>query len=88
LFPQLREWETQPKSPEKAPMKKVSTPPPPAPVSETAAAVLQKLTAEPQPVDEIAAQAALSMPQVLAALTELEMFGCAAIAAGQQYYKL
>lgn len=88
LFPQLRERETQPQSPEKAPMKKVSTPPPPAPVSETAAAVLQKLTAEPQPVDEIAAQAALSMPQVLAALTELEMFGLAVSEAGQQYRRV
>lgn len=64
-------------------------PPPTAPlpdgVSDTARAVHALLTEQPQPVDEIAAAANLPMPQVLAALTELELFGAAVSGAGQQY---
>ncbi len=88
LFPQLRETNRQPKATEKAPVKERSRSSPPAPLSEKAAAVLQVLKAEALPVDEIAAQTALSMPQVLAALTELEMFALAVSEAGQQYRRL
>ena len=69
-------------------MKERSNSSPPAPLSEMAAAVLPVLKAEALPVDEIAAQTALSMPQVLAALTELEMFALAISEAGQQYRRL
>ena len=88
LFPQLRETNRQPKATEKAPVKERSRSSPPAPLSEMASAVLQVLKAEALPVDEIAAQTALSMPQVLAALTELEMFALAVSEAGQQYRRL
>ncbi len=37
------------------------------------------------PVDELAVAADLPIPALLAALTELEMYGCAANGAGQQY---
>lgn len=37
------------------------------------------------PVDELAAAAGMAIPALLAALTELEMYGCAQNGAGQQY---
>ncbi|MBQ5840688.1 MAG: DNA-processing protein DprA [Clostridia bacterium] len=37
------------------------------------------------PVDDLAAAAKMPIPSLLAALTELEMFGCAVNGAGQQY---
>lgn len=46
------------------------------------------LTDTPQPVDLLAQVTGLSVPALLAALTELEMFGCAANSAGQQYYRV
>lgn len=55
--------------------------------SETAKRVYAALTAEPQPVDVLAAATDMSIPVLLAALTELEMFGCAANSAGQQYMR-
>ncbi len=45
------------------------------------------LTEKPCPVDELATLTGLSIPRLLGALTELEMIGCAANAAGQQYMK-
>ncbi len=56
--------------------------------SADAQTVYAALTEKPQPVDELAAATGLAIPALLGALTELEMFGCAANAAGQQYYKL
>ncbi len=53
--------------------------------SETAKRVYAVLTAEPQPVDTLAIAADMPIPMLLAALTELEMFGCAVNSAGQQY---
>ena len=53
--------------------------------SETAKRVYAVLTAEPQPVDVLAGAADMPIPMLLAALTELEMFGCAVNSAGQQY---
>ena len=72
------------------------TPPPPvlvpssecpAGASDTARRVFAALTAHPQPVDLLAEKAELPIPVLLAALTELEMFGCAANSAGQQYMR-
>lgn len=54
-------------------------------VSETAQKVWAVLTDAPAPVDEIAAAADVPMAQVLAALTELELFGMVIPSAGQQY---
>ena len=53
--------------------------------SETAKRVYAVLTAEPQPVDILAGAADMPIPMLFAALTELEMFGCAVTSAGQQY---
>ena len=47
--------------------------------------VYDQLTDQPQPVDMLAQETELSIPVLLAALTELEMFGCAENSAGQQY---
>ncbi len=85
LFPHLSEPITETKAAERKPPKTVKKTPPPAPVSENAAAVLRVLKADPLPVDEIAAMTEKPMPQVLAALTELEMFSLAVSEAGQQY---
>ncbi len=64
----------------------------PAECPDTASAAAKQvyacLTDKPRPVDDLAAETGLPIPALLGALTELEMFGCAAIAAGQQYYKL
>ena len=59
----------------------------PAAASETAKRVYAVLTAQPQPVDALAVAAEMPIPTLLAALTELEMFGCAANSAGQQYMR-
>jgi DNA processing protein len=84
---------------EKPPRRKRSVPkePPreatasPATCPDTASAqaklVYACLSDKPCPVDELAAQTTLSIPALLGALTELEMLGCAANAAGQQYIK-
>ena len=53
--------------------------------SDTAKKVYAALTAQPQPVDVLAAATEMPIPVLLAALTELEMFGCAVNSAGQQY---
>lgn len=63
----------------------VAAPPMAFPMSETAAAVLKVLGADPLPVDEIAVKADITVSQTLAALTELEMLGSAVAEAGQQY---
>ncbi len=60
----------------------------PAMASDAAKTVYAVLTATAQPVDELAAATRLTIPVLLSALTELEMFGCAANCAGQQYKKL
>ncbi|MBE6779196.1 MAG: DNA-protecting protein DprA [Ruminococcaceae bacterium] len=57
-------------------------------VSDAARAVYALLTDTPIPVDELAQAAGMSIPPLLAALTELEMVGCAANHAGQQYCRL
>ena len=51
----------------------------------TAKQVYAVLTDTLQPVDDLALGADLPIPAVLAALTELEMYGCAVNSAGQQY---
>lgn len=56
--------------------------------SPTARQVYDVLTERPCPVDDLAVKTGLSVAALLGALTELEMFGCAGNAAGQQYYKL
>ena len=78
--------------------RKQETPPPvtappvsavcPEGASAAALQVWQVLTASPRPVDELAEETALPVPVVLAALTELEMFGCVCNSAGQQYRRL
>lgn len=60
----------------------------PAEASAAARQVFEVLTGQPMPVDDLAAAAAMPIPAVLAALTELEMFGCAANSAGGQYRRL
>lgn len=57
-------------------------------VGEVAKKVFEVLTAQPQPVDVLAEAAQMPIPTLLAALTELEMFGCAANSAGQQYKRV
>ena len=49
--------------------------------------VYEVLTTQPQPVDLLAEKAGMPIPVLLAALTELEMFGCVANSAGQQYMR-
>ena len=77
---------------------KTETPPAAVPVaasaacpdgaSEAAKRVYEVLTSQPQPVDLLAEKADMPIPALLAALTELEMFGCAANSAGQQYQRM
>ncbi|MBQ9859890.1 MAG: DNA-processing protein DprA [Clostridia bacterium] len=55
--------------------------------SEAAKRVFAALTDTPRPVDELAGEVDLPIPNLLAALTELEMLGCAENSAGQQYKK-
>lgn len=55
---------------------------------ETAKRVYAVLSAQPQPVDLLAEKADMPIPALLAALTELEMFGCVANSAGQQYKRI
>ncbi len=54
-------------------------------VSPAARQVYEVLTDRFVPVDELAAAAGMGIPALLAALTELEMVGCAQNGAGQQY---
>lgn len=77
-------------SPSVEPSATVASPLAQCPDTASAAAkqVYACLTEQPRPVDELAAETGLPIPALLGALTELEMFGCAANAAGQQYYKL
>ena len=56
-------------------------------VSEAAKRVYEVLTSQPQPVDLLAEKTGMAIPALLAALTELEMFGCAVNCAGQQYMR-
>jgi len=60
-------------------------PPLPETASPAAKQVYELLTDQPQPIDLLAQQAEMTIPEALAALTELEMFGCAKSHAGQQY---
>lgn len=55
--------------------------------SEAARKVYAVLTADPQPVDTLAVATGMPISALLAALTELEMFGCAVNSAGQQYMR-
>lgn len=55
--------------------------------SEAAKKVYAVLTAQPQPVDLLAEKTEMPISALLAALTELEMFGCAVNSAGQQYQR-
>lgn len=55
-------------------------------VSETARQIYAVLTAEPQLLDDISARLSLPTNRVLAALTELEIAGCAAGDAGGRYH--
>ena len=57
----------------------------PAEASADARQVFACLQSDLQPVDVLAEHTALPMAKLLAALTELEMFGCAVNAAGGQY---
>ncbi len=57
----------------------------PASASPAARALYVLLTRQPCPADELAAAAGLTVAETLAALTELELLGCAACHAGQQY---
>ena len=57
----------------------------PAGASETARRVFAELNEQPRLVDEVAAALSLSIPETMAALTELEMLGGAHGHAGQQY---
>lgn len=59
----------------------------PETASPAARQVYDCLEETPCPVDELAAKTGLSVPTLLAALTELEMLGCAANTAGQKYYR-
>ncbi len=59
----------------------------PEEASAAAKAVYEVLTLQPQPVDLLAEKVGMAIPVLLAALTELEMFGCAANSAGQQYMR-
>ncbi len=94
---------TPPKKREKRPRRqkettKITTPAPESPPSLTASyppkaspaarQVFEVLTGHPTPVDDLAAAAAMPIPALLAALTELEMLGCAANSAGGQYRRL
>lgn len=56
--------------------------------SAAAKSVYDVLTPQPQPVDLLAEKVGMPIPMLLAALTELEMFGCAANSAGQQYQRI
>ena len=60
----------------------------PVGASAAAARVYEALTDQPQPVDLLAEKTEMSISTLLAALTELEMFGCAANSAGQQYKRI
>ena len=68
-------------------MPEVSTEKTPCPDTASPAArqVYEVLTDRFMPVDELATAAGMAIPALLAALTELEMFGCAQNGAGQQY---
>ncbi len=79
------------KTKEKPPIPEAPTPSAttcPDGASTAARQVFEVLSNSPRPVDDLAAEAGLPMPTVLAALTELEMVGCAANSAGQQYRRL
>lgn len=55
--------------------------------SAAAKQVYEVLTPQPQPVDLLAEKTGMTIPALLATLTELEMFGCAVNSAGQQYMR-
>lgn len=55
--------------------------------SQNAAAVYRALTDE-QHIDEISEKTGLSVGETLAALTELELYGCAALTQGKKYKKI
>lgn len=79
---------TAPLAQSPAPEARLPDPPRPAcpdSVSPLAHRVFEALTFSPQPVDEVAALVHERPAAVLAALTELEMQGCARCHAGQQY---
>lgn len=57
-------------------------------MSDAAKKVYEALTADPQPVDTLAMATEMPIAALLAALTELEMFGCVVNSAGQQYMRI
>lgn len=76
------------KKPKEPPAPVVSSSPPttcPDTASAAARQVYAALTDRFLPVDELAQAAEMPIPALLAALTELEMYGCAENGAGQQY---
>ena len=78
-----------PQSPPPSPAKEEKPAPVPAAcpdyVSAAARQTYEVLTQQPQPLDDIAARLSLPTNRVLAALTELEIAGCAAGDAGGRY---
>ncbi|MBQ8683245.1 MAG: DNA-processing protein DprA [Clostridia bacterium] len=81
-----RKKEKQPEQPVETPQANpASVTECPDTAGETARQVFSALTEAPRPVDELAGETGLSIPVLLAALTELEMLGCAENSAGQQY---
>lgn len=94
LQPPVKEKKARPKRTKKAESKVPIPTEEVAPVSSVACpdaasaaahAVYDVLSDGFTPVDELAAAAQMPIPALLAALTELEMYGCAVNGAGQQY---
>ncbi len=83
-----REWQTVVQTlPEPLLSAVADTPPTACPdyVSDNAKRMYKRLLRIPQPIDELAAAEQLPVHQALAALTELEIAGCAAMVGGGQY---
>ncbi len=55
--------------------------------SEEARRLYAHLTADPCPIDRLAKQAQMTIPETLVLLTELELLGAVQSAAGQQYFR-
>ncbi len=84
LFPHILHREEPDVSAPERPAASAAPALPPS-ASADAKAVYAVLSEVPRPADEIAALADVPMAVVFAALTELELFGCAVSAAGRQY---
>ena len=61
--------------------------PPPEAASKDAKGLFTLLTRRPMPIDDIAAKAGMTIPEILVLLTELELLGAVQCTAGQQYCK-